>query len=66
MASQLAAINAAVGNTACASQTQFLAALQRHDAATTRRLDSQEQDLMVQDRTSKARSPAPGYLGCNP
>eukprot|EP00959_Pyramimonas_sp_CCMP1952_P301776 6314223-Pyramimonas_sp.AAC.1 len=47
MASQVAAINTAVGETVSASQTQLTAALQRHEAATTRRLDGQEQDLMA-------------------
>eukprot|EP00959_Pyramimonas_sp_CCMP1952_P311470 6518581-Pyramimonas_sp.AAC.1 len=47
MASQVAAINNAVGETVSASQTQSIAALQRHEAATTRRLDGQEQDLMA-------------------
>eukprot|EP00959_Pyramimonas_sp_CCMP1952_P135837 2841730-Pyramimonas_sp.AAC.1 len=46
MASQLAAINTAVGNAVSASPTQFLAALQRHEAATTRRLDGQGQHTM--------------------
>eukprot|EP00959_Pyramimonas_sp_CCMP1952_P373212 7815904-Pyramimonas_sp.AAC.1 len=46
MASQVAAINVAVGNTVSTAQIQFLHALQRHEAYTTRRLDGQEPDLM--------------------